>query len=255
MELVKSFKEAEKNSVRFFDVGNFPSSITFKRLGQFYHWYYFPDTDVFAPSKFIGYQNTSIESYAGDGHGAKTQTVLEPWFHKLDENTPMYATLKSKLSLFLSEHDFLLNQKTVNGKGGIYVPIGTNAVTRFPDEITDESYFEGSVKSVVVNAYERNPKARAACLAHYGNSCYVCGFNFGEAYGSIGNGFIHVHHLIEISSIGKKYSVDPIKDLRPLCPNCHAMVHTQKPAISPEELKGRMSTKVNPRAKTILNSV
>ncbi|MBR7799009.1 HNH endonuclease [Undibacterium fentianense] len=241
MELVETFKEAEENSVRFFDVGSFASSAAFSRLGQFYHWYYFPDTGVFAPSKFIGYKNTSLESYAGEGTGTDTQGVLSRWFHKLDRNTPMYSGLESKLSNFLNEHGFSLSKKTIDGTGGIYVPIGTNATTRFPDEITDESYSEGSVKSVVVNAYERNPKARDACLAHYGNSCYVCGFNFGDVYGDIGNGFIHVHHLKEISSIGREYKVDPIKDLRPLCPNCHAMVHTQKPAISPEELKRRLA--------------
>jgi 5-methylcytosine-specific restriction enzyme A len=195
MELVISFKEAEENSVRFFDVGSYRSSAAFSRLGQFFNWYYFPDTDVFAPSKFIGYKNTSVQSYAGDETGTATQRVLSRWFHKLNINTPMYALLKSKLSNFLSEYNILLSMRATNGTGGIYVPIGTNATTRFPDEITDESYFEGSVKSVVVNAYERNPKARVACLAHYGNSCYVCNFNFGDVYGTIGNGFIHVHHL------------------------------------------------------------
>jgi len=34
-----------------------------------------------------------------------------------------------------------------------------------------------------------------------------------------------VHHLVPISKIGKKYRVDPIKDLRPVCPNCHAVIH------------------------------
>jgi hypothetical protein len=240
MELVESFKEAEENSARFFDIGNFTSSTAFLRLGQFFHWYYFPGTDVFAPSKFIGYKDTSLELYTGDGTGTDTQRVLSHWFHKLDKGTPMYAVLESKLSIFLGEHGFSLSKKAIDGTGGIYVPVGTYATTRFPDEITDELYSEGSVKSVVVNAYERNPKARATCLAHYGNSCYVCKFNFDDAYGSVGNGFIHVHHLKEISSIGKEYSVDPINDLRPLCPNCHAMVHTQKPAISPEELKSHM---------------
>lgn len=241
MELVETFKEAEENSVRFFDVGSFISSTAFSRLGQFYHWYYFPDTGVFSPSKFIGYKNTSLESYSGEGTGTDTQRVLSRWFHKLDKDTPMYSLLESKLSNFLNGHGFSLSKKAIDGTGGIYVPIGTNATTRFPDEITDESYSEGSVKSVVVNAYERNPKARAACLAHYGNSCYVCNFNFGDVYGDMGNGFIHVHHLKEISSIGREYSVDPVNDLRPLCPNCHAMVHTQKPAISPEELKRRLA--------------
>tara|TARA_R110002050_G_scaffold54303_4_gene122942 strand:- start:29513 stop:29710 length:198 start_codon:yes stop_codon:yes gene_type:complete len=56
-------------------------------------------------------------------------------------------------------------------------------------------------------------------------------------YGEIGKGFIHVHHLTPISEIGKKYQIDPINDLRPVCPNCHSMLHRRNPPISVNELK------------------
>jgi 5-methylcytosine-specific restriction protein A len=39
-----------------------------------------------------------------------------------------------------------------------------------------------------------------------------------------------------MSSIGNKYKVDPIKDLRPVCPNCHAMLHQKTPPFSIEEM-------------------
>jgi len=56
-----------------------------------------------------------------------------------------------------------------------------------------EKFFEGTKATVTINAYERNPKARAACIAHHGCKCAICGFDFGKVYGSIGDGFIHVH--------------------------------------------------------------
>jgi 5-methylcytosine-specific restriction protein A len=65
----------------------------------------------------------------------------------------------------------------------------------------------------------------------------VCGLDFGERYGALGEGFIHVHHLTELASIGREYEVDPVRDLRPVCPNCHAMLHRTDPALSPEELR------------------
>ncbi|GGA91691.1 EVE domain-containing protein [Ornithinibacillus halotolerans] len=102
----------------------------------------------------------------------------------------------------------------------------------------DEVILEGAKKHVTVNAYERNPLARKRCLDHYGYNCTVCDFNFYEVYGDIGKDFIHVHHLTELSSIGEEYKVDPIKDLRPVCPNCHAMLHRRKPAYGIEELRG-----------------
>ncbi len=56
-------------------------------------------------------------------------------------------------------------------------------------------------------------------------------------YGQIGEGFIHVHHLKPLSEIGQEYEVDPIEDLRPVCPNCHAMLHRKKPPYTIEQLK------------------
>lgn len=112
---------------------------------------------------------------------------------------------------------------------------------RSPEEVPPTStHLEGKVRQVLVNVYERKPAARAACIAHHGTTCSVCGFDFGKTYGEIGEGFIHVHHLKEISSIGKEYEIDPIEDLRPVCPNCHAMLHRRITALSIEELKARL---------------
>ncbi|HMJ48402.1 MAG TPA: HNH endonuclease [Ferruginibacter sp.] len=105
-----------------------------------------------------------------------------------------------------------------------------------PIEIT-EPLFEGLKKVITVNAYERNPKARLLCIQHWKAVCAVCAFDFEEKYGDIGKGYIHVHHLIPVSQIGETYEVDPINDLRPVCPNCHAMLHRQKETLRIDELK------------------
>jgi 5-methylcytosine-specific restriction protein A len=46
-----------------------------------------------------------------------------------------------------------------------------------------------------------------------------------------------VHHLLPLKHIKKAYKVDPITDLRPVCPNCHAMIHRREPMLSLEELR------------------
>jgi 5-methylcytosine-specific restriction protein A len=96
---------------------------------------------------------------------------------------------------------------------------------------------EGMKRTVTVNSYERNPQARAICIKHWGKRCSVCDFDFHKVYGELGNDFIHVHHLTPISEIGERYQVDPINDLRPICPNCHAMIHRQTPALTIDQLK------------------
>ncbi|HBY96388.1 MAG TPA: hypothetical protein DEP84_21010 [Chloroflexi bacterium] len=108
----------------------------------------------------------------------------------------------------------------------------------FPDEVREEDIFrEGAVRHVSVNAYERDSRARQRCIEFYGTSCIVCGLNFEELYGEVGTSFIHVHHLRPLGEIGAEYEVDPRNDLRPVCPNCHAMIHRRVPAFSIEEVK------------------
>jgi predicted HNH restriction endonuclease len=65
----------------------------------------------------------------------------------------------------------------------------------------------------------------------------VCGYSFGATYGNSAVGYIHVHHLKPLASIGEEYIIDPIKDLRPICANCHAVIHLRQPPYSLEEIK------------------
>ena len=99
-----------------------------------------------------------------------------------------------------------------------------------------KTYTEGKPNQVTLTKYERSPFARKKCIEHFGLSCVVCGFNFEKTYGQIGKDFIHVHHLRQVANVGKTYEVDPIKDLRPVCPNCHSIIHKHKTALSIDEI-------------------
>jgi 5-methylcytosine-specific restriction protein A len=112
----------------------------------------------------------------------------------------------------------------------------------FPDEIKADDHVEGAVQQVVVNRYERNPEARAKAIQHHGLRCQVCDFDFAKVYGVLGEGFIHVHHIVPLSQIGKSYVVDPVNDLRPVCPNCHAMLHKRLPPYTIDELQEIMKS-------------
>lgn len=120
------------------------------------------------------------------------------------------------------------------------------AAILLPEEIAAATtpLIEGAVCSVTVNAYERNPLARRRCILAHGARCAICGFNFGEAYGEVGDGYIHVHHLRPLSEIGGTYTVDPVKDLRPVCPNCHSMLHRRIPAFSIEDVRAFLGGRV-----------
>ena len=114
--------------------------------------------------------------------------------------------------------------------------------TAIPEEVdASETYLEGQAQKILVNAYERNRKARSKCIEHHGWACAVCKYDMSDLYGKVGEGVIHVHHLREFSRLGEEYEVDPINDLRPVCPNCHAILHTSKPAMTIKQLRKVLS--------------
>jgi hypothetical protein len=143
-------------------------------------------------------------------------------------------------------HENHSSWKWLNAKMKSYTTIDGTIEARLDGLLTEynssfaEPLTEGTSKVVSVTVYERNPLARHQCIAHYGTDCYACGFSFGEMYGKAAEGYIHVHHLKAVANRGGPYTVDPIKDLRPICPNCHAVVHMQTPPLTILELKQRL---------------
>lgn len=106
-----------------------------------------------------------------------------------------------------------------------------------PHLVSVAPYREGAVQSTNLNRYERNIQARRKCIKYYGCRCFICGFDFAATYGNLGAGFIHVHHLKALSEIRREYVANPIADLRPVCPNCHAMIHSGPEMLTIEALK------------------
>ncbi len=113
-----------------------------------------------------------------------------------------------------------------------------------PEEVdvdSQEDFYEGAIKQVYVNRSERNRGARNKCIEHYGSKCIICGFDFEEKYGKDGKDVIHVHHLTPLSQLREKRKVDPIDDLRPVCANCHMIIHKRNPPYSIEEVKAMLT--------------
>jgi putative restriction endonuclease len=116
--------------------------------------------------------------------------------------------------------------------------VGTTLEFSLPDEVSGAaSLVEGAKVRIEVNAYERNAEARRLCIEAHGSNCCICDMNFGEKYGPDAVGYIHVHHIRPLATIGGEYIVDPVEDLRPVCPNCHAVLHRRNPAFEIDEVR------------------
>lgn len=107
-----------------------------------------------------------------------------------------------------------------------------------PDNPEGEA--EGKRFEVTTTRYERSPINRMLCLAIHGYACKACGFSFEEKYGELGREYIQVHHTTLVSQMGEGFVVNPAKDLVPVCPNCHAMLHRKNPPLTVEELQDRI---------------
>ncbi len=103
-------------------------------------------------------------------------------------------------------------------------------------EILDECLYEGTVSIKTVKTYGRNALAKKKCLDYYGDRCQICNIDFNKVYGENFMSIINVHHIEPIHDKGERHKVIPEKDLIPVCPNCHAALHSKTPPYSPKEL-------------------
>jgi predicted HNH restriction endonuclease len=76
----------------------------------------------------------------------------------------------------------------------------------------ENSLFEGGKSTKLTSYFERNSKLRAAAIAYHGLLCKGCGFSFNRAYGSHGENYIEVHHLVPVSTMLHPSSVNPQTD-------------------------------------------
>lgn len=105
------------------------------------------------------------------------------------------------------------------------------------ETLIKQTFEEGEKASIIARRVERNSKARQACLAHHGCACKVCGLLMSDFYGPVGKDVIEVHHIHELALCDGTRMVDPKKDLVPVCPNCHTILHRKRPAYPLDQVR------------------
>lgn len=108
------------------------------------------------------------------------------------------------------------------------------------DEYTSIVYdkTEGGKAKYYTTRIERDKRYRNEAIRIHGSKCQICGFDFNEVYGTLGEGFIEVHHRVPLYSLEQEIIPNPKTDLICVCSNCHRMLHRHKHSIiEPEELR------------------
>lgn len=116
--------------------------------------------------------------------------------------------------------------------------------TNQPIEILDDAIIrEGELRLRTTEYRTRSRELRDLAVGHYSQAGYIrcsaCEFEFGRAYGPIGEGYIQIHHLKPVSFMrGEPMSMgDALANVRPLCANCHQMAHRQTPPLKIADLR------------------
>ena len=107
-------------------------------------------------------------------------------------------------------------------------------------EEEEEQFPEGRILYRLHRARERSSeliaRAKAKTLKEKGRlECAACGFDFVNAYGLLGQGFIECHHLLPLSQLERAKSTR-ISEIALVCANCHRMLHRRRPWLSFAEL-------------------
>ncbi len=152
---------------------------------------------------------------------------------------------ETQLAAHLPEMDYFFSQKFEYGDTlavADKISSGEKVVV-YEEEL---AVSEGKVGVKISKARKRSKALRDAALAYYTEDgqirCSVCGFCYEEVYGEWGRGYMEIHHerpICQYDEAGQEQFVaDAVKNVKPLCANCHRMIHRDpKRPLTIAELK------------------
>lgn len=115
-------------------------------------------------------------------------------------------------------------------------------------DISDVIIEEGAAQWREVKHRKRSAKLKRLAIEYFKRiqdgklSCVACGFDFTQTYDGLGKDFIIIHHEYPLhlrDIAGSRVQLEEgLKKVKPVCPNCHSMIH-RKPRrmLSIEQLR------------------
>lgn len=143
-----------------------------------------------------------------------------------------YLSHNQEIIEYLLSNDFNYDD-VKNSFGVIEQDGGRQEIQTFDENLL---IYEGRPSLFMNKKYERSVTLRNAAIEYYlqqgGLDCQVCNFNFERTYGTIGKGYMEMHHKRPIYKYAaediKKTLQEAIQNVVPLCSNCHRMIHRNR---------------------------
>lgn len=192
---------------------------------------------IFAPSRFIGYKNNTLQrhQHSISKHGSTTNNRIK---RILNKRASADRAMEKEFREFCKNINISVK------------PFGSFGIVRkfwnidnlHTNIYGDVELPEGERKLVTHYRRERNPRIRQIAINNFlANNktlfCEACEFDFEKKYGRHGRGFIECHHTIPVSKMKKNHRTKP-QDIMLLCSNCHRIVHKSSKWLTLKELKG-----------------
>lgn len=102
LEVVTTIDQVKQNLKQYnFELQNGEMTLSTNRVRQ---WFYIMELDLFGPSRYIGYQNITIQKHQQASHldGGETNNALSKWFVKC-EDPELFNLLSARLTDYLAQ--------------------------------------------------------------------------------------------------------------------------------------------------------
>lgn len=188
-----------------------------------------------------GYQRPFVQN----GYINREQGRNKPLF--IGANGIRLLEEKSGLLDYLFNNDFSF-QDLINSLKDIQSPEKEDRHAELFDE--NVTINEGTQTIQNTKVYERSKKLRDQAIRYYKADdrikCHACCFDFEDFYGEYGKDFIEIHHEKPVYQYDgddtEKTITDALENVKPVCPNCHRMIHRRrKNLLTLQELRGLIS--------------
>ncbi len=240
-ELVASADEAAQNIIEYSaDPHGYANGFGCD-FGKVRGWFVWAgDHWAFGPSRAIRYNRDELLDWTENGGawvqggtpGDPKKDHLMKWFDLVQVGDGHYSSIFDELTRWLFP-------AKLNGLAKIFLFRGDEtgaslvnsdvAATPNDDDVYELLYQENILVQRTVTHRGRSASVRDLCIDFWKAVCWVCEANFELDYGPAYKGVIEVHHLKPLSSDDEARRINPVKDCRPLCPNCHRLAHHGMP--------------------------
>lgn len=193
----------------------------------------------FAPSKFTGYKNNSLEKHIPSlTDGRDTNKVISQILNSSPQTDDNLEIAYQKYCDGIGVE--------ANKTGGYGAPRKYWTLLLKKDfqnnEFLSGEFPEGKVIERIHKARERSSKVVLLAKDNFKKEhgrlfCQICKFDFEKIYGELGKDFIEGHHTVSLSDMKENHYTKP-EDIAMLCSNCHRMVHKRRPWLSMNDLEG-----------------